>query len=133
MKICIFEDDAVSNLAPVNYLRHTSELICGVNTLLDKIKALAGKKTELTLHSRPFLENYLREKYPHYKINSFDEGDYLFLNSKVIFSKTSFGYLSKEYKNGMNRIYSKENTVLAFTLSADKVALLNMNGLDGLG
>ena len=89
MKICIFEDFSVSNLSPVNYLRHTSELICGVDTIKEKIEHSLKGKNEIYIHCRKYLEDYCKEKFQTSKVNDLDDGCYLFLNSRVLFNKSN--------------------------------------------
>src|SRR5437763_1168246 len=89
MKICIFEDFSVSNLSPVNYLRHTSELICGASTLKEKIERSLKGRNEVYIHCRKYLEDYCKEKFQTENVNHIDDGCYLFLNSRVIFSKAN--------------------------------------------
>jgi UDP-N-acetylglucosamine diphosphorylase/glucosamine-1-phosphate N-acetyltransferase len=87
MKLCIFEDDASAGLRPVNQLRHTSEIICGAFSLIEKLENFIVRKYEISVHCRYHLTEICREKFPKYNINKLFNDDYLFLNSRVIFTK----------------------------------------------
>lgn len=120
MQICLFEDDAVSNLAPLNYLRHTSELICGVHSLKEKVQALTKNKFGVSLYSRSYLQNLLDEKFPQKSVPAGKE-NYLFLNSRIIFDKASAKFLLVEAKQ--NKLFAAgesfwiDDTCIAFTAS----------------
>ncbi|MCI0450311.1 MAG: hypothetical protein L0Y79_11100 [Chlorobi bacterium] len=119
MNICIFEDFLISNLAPLNYLRHTSKLICGVYTLQEKILNYFPAKTKLTLHSRKYLAEYLREKFPKACVNELRESDYIFLNSRVLFSKHDLKNIVKLFKKEKNSALLQSKNIIAFNTSAD--------------
>lgn len=114
MNICIFEDALVSNLAPVNCLRHTSELVCGALTLKEKIQnILPGKKFRFIIHSRRQIEQYCREKFPGMKINSLPQEDTLFLNSRIIYSSHFTEGLMLNLDEFENTILLKDKTIAA--------------------
>lgn len=109
MNICIFEDFFVSNLAPVNNLRHTSEIICGALTIKDKIE-FYFKPASVTLYSRNYLAAYLREKFPACPINKLQRKECLFLNARVVFDKQLAGKISSRRKSA---IWIKDKTIIA--------------------
>ncbi len=121
MKICIFEDFSVLNLSPLNYLRHTSEIICGGLTLKEKIEHSLKGKTDIYIHCWKELEDYCKELYGNDKVNLLENNDYLFLNSRVIFDKILLNNLFNEN----NTAYLSGEVVLAFTISAEKTMSLN--------
>jgi len=126
MKICIFEDFSVSNLSPVNYLRHTSELICGALSLNEKIERGLKGKHEIYFHCRKYLEDYCKEKFSTKKVNSFDDGCYLFLNARVIFNKANLSkFISNNAISENNSAWVSAETIVAFIISGDKPAELN--------
>lgn len=122
MNICIFEDFFISNLAPVNYLRHTSELVCGAYTLHEKILNSLPKKTNLTLHSRKYIAAYCGEKFPKAEINSLLDGEYIFLNSRVLFDEASIKHILKLFKKENNAALVQDKTVIAFHTTAEKTS-----------
>ncbi|HMQ78790.1 MAG TPA: putative sugar nucleotidyl transferase [Ignavibacteria bacterium] len=121
MNICIFEDLFISQLAPINYLRHTSKLICGADTLLEKIVNFFPAKTPLTLHSRKYIAPYLAEKFPKAKINELAEGDCIFFNSRVVFKAEELKAITKLFKKENNTAVLQDKVIIAFHLSKEKV------------
>lgn len=124
MNICIFEDFFISNLAPVNYLRHTSELICGALTLQQKMLNALPQKIKLTLHGRKNIAAYCAEKFPKAAINTLTEGEYIYLNSRVLFSEKDIKNLIKLFKKEKNLAIIQDKTVIAFNTVDDKTILL---------
>jgi UDP-N-acetylglucosamine diphosphorylase/glucosamine-1-phosphate N-acetyltransferase len=121
MNICIFEDAQVINLTPVNDLRHTSELICGAFSLLEKINNIfPAKSHRFTLHVRKQLEQYFSEKFPDCKINSLYHGNTLFLNSRVIFSRNFIEGILLNLKDFENTVFLNNKTIAVFYCTADK-------------
>ena len=120
MNVCIFEDAQAVNLTPVNDLRHSSELICGVFSLKEKIANIfPSKKYRLTLHVRKHLEQYCAGKFPNSKINTLYSGDTLFLNSRVIFSRNFVEGLLLNLSDFKNTAFLKNKTITAFYCTAD--------------
>ncbi|MGA2668041.1 MAG: putative sugar nucleotidyl transferase [Ignavibacteria bacterium] len=121
MKICIFEDSSVSSLAPLNHLRHTSELICGALPLKEKIKYFLGDKYRISIHCRNYFADFFKEIYPNLEINKLSGGDYLFLNSRVIFTKFFIDGLLLTLQDFENTALIKDNTVIAFYITEKKL------------
>ncbi len=121
MNICIFEDLFITRLAPLNYLRHTAKLICGVDTLLEKIVNFFPAKTPLTLHSRKYLAPYLTEKFPKAAINLLAEGDCIFINSRVVFKAEELKAITKLFKKENNSAVLQDKVIIAFHLTKEKV------------
>lgn len=123
MNICIFEDLFISQLAPLNLLRHTSKLICGADTLLEKITRFFPSKTKLTLHTRKYLQQYLKEKFPKALINELAEGDYIFFNSRVVFKQDELKGICKLFKKEKNTAILQGKIIIAFHLTEDKAEM----------
>lgn len=93
LKLCIFEDSHVSGLAPVNYLRHTAEIICGAFSLLEKIKLHFPARTKFSFLSRPELKDIVKEKSADLPDGKAGKPEFtakdsvLFVNSRTIFNK----------------------------------------------
>jgi UDP-N-acetylglucosamine diphosphorylase/glucosamine-1-phosphate N-acetyltransferase len=124
MNICIFEDFLISKLAPLNYLRHTSKLICGAWTLQEKILNYFPAKIKLTLHSRKYISAYCRDKFPNAQVNELREGEYIFLNSRVLFNKSNLKDIVKQFKKEKNSALLQGKNIIAFHTSADKTGKL---------
>lgn len=120
MNICIFEDLFISQLAPLNYLRHTSKIICGADTLMEKIVNFFPAKTPLTLHSRKYIAPYLAEKIPKAIINELSEGEYIFFNSRAVFKTDELRSITKLFKKNKNTALLQDKSVIAFHLDGEK-------------
>ncbi|HET55171.1 MAG TPA: hypothetical protein ENN33_08125, partial [Ignavibacteria bacterium] len=70
--ICIFEDSKFKNFLPLTYFRPVYDLRCGILTIAEKIKKYS-QTSNIILHSRKYLANYLREDKKSYKVNNYDE------------------------------------------------------------
>lgn len=122
MNVCTFEDANIVNLAPVNNLRHSSELICGAFSLLEKIANFFPENHHhLSLHTRKHLEQYCREKFSHNKINSLYSGNTLFLNSRVIYSRNFIDGILLNIKSFRNTAFLSSKTTAAFYCTAEKI------------
>ena len=122
MNICIFEDFFITRIHPVNHLRHTSEIICGAVTLIDKIKHYLKPKS-ITLYSRNYLAEYLREKYPKYRVNEFQKSNCLFINSRAVLTKELAKKISGKNKSA---IWFKNDDVIAINASGKILEKVNV-------
>lgn len=118
--ICIFEDIFVTKLSPINYLRHSSEIICGANSLLQNTLLSISAKNKIILHSRKYLTEYLSEKYPNFEINNVNKQDCLFLNSRVLYDKKNLNKIIKFLNKNINTALVKGNTIIAFFTDKNK-------------
>lgn len=116
MNILLFEDGNYKNLFPLNILRPNFEIKCGVSNLLAKNLIRFPDGASVTLHVRKTLQEYTAMKYPEAAINKIDlKKSYIFLNSKVIYSKFFFENLPKA--KGDVVLIDKSKTVLYATAS----------------
>src|SRR5437867_1088240 len=122
MRICIFEDTSVADLSPLNYFRHTSELICGSFTLAEKIYHNTGRKYKLSFHCRKYLQDYLEEKFSKTPINSLGNDDYLFLNSRVIYSQVYLEKVLSRTKMDKNFLHSVNRNIVSFHVSSGNLS-----------
>ncbi len=83
-QICIYEDEKVSNFNPLVYLRPIYELRCGIFTLREKIEKRLNGLSPI-LHTRKFMEDFLREENTEYRVNDFNYEKILFLNGRTLF------------------------------------------------
>lgn len=99
MKILVFEDSGYKNLFPLNMLRASFGIMCGANSILDRINNILKDKFEITLHCRKVLAPYLKQIHKN-KINSVAKDDYLLLNGRIIYSEEFLkNLISKKEKN----------------------------------
>lgn len=124
--ICIFEDDKYRNFLPLTYLRPVYDLRCGVLTIREKIQKYYPQNN-IILHTRNYLENFLKEENKGYEVNKFDFDKILFINGRLLPSADLVGKISPE---GKDQIYISEGKVVAARLSADLIKELVKNNPD---
>jgi len=121
MNIIIFEDGNYKNLFPLNVLRPNFEIKCGASNLLAKNLHTFPEGSAVFLHVRKTLQEYAVGRYPEANINNIDlkkfdaKKQYVFLNSKVIYSRHFFENLPKA--KGDIVLTDKNKTVLYATSS----------------
>jgi UDP-N-acetylglucosamine diphosphorylase/glucosamine-1-phosphate N-acetyltransferase len=113
MQVCLFEDSLVTDLSPLNYFRHTSELICGARTLFDKVRFNLPAKVVLSLHCRSYIRKYLEYEFPRTRINSLVNDDYLFLNSRILYSKK---FLLDLLRKANSAVYTIDEQIAAIVV-----------------
>ncbi len=86
MKLCVFEDSSWEQFLPLTYTRAYFDLKCGVFKLRHKITNFYPD-TEKYMLVREELKRLYISRYQKYKVNSFDEGEYLFINGRLLFDE----------------------------------------------
>jgi UDP-N-acetylglucosamine diphosphorylase / glucose-1-phosphate thymidylyltransferase / UDP-N-acetylgalactosamine diphosphorylase / glucosamine-1-phosphate N-acetyltransferase / galactosamine-1-phosphate N-acetyltransferase len=123
MHICIFEDEQYLNFEPLIYSRPVYDLVCGMTTLKEKI--IRSFPTEkITLKCRNYLESFVREENPKYKINQFHNDDYLFINGRIIAPSNLKNILST--KSGEEKVFVSKDVVVAAKVSAKRIKELSI-------
>lgn len=112
MKILIYEDSGYKNLFPLNMLRASYEIRCGANSILERVESIAGKKSEIVLHCRNILSEYLKESFDR-KINFISKDDYLLLNGRVVFTDKSIKQFIS-HRQGNTVFKTKAGVIAAF-------------------
>ncbi len=128
MQICIFEDEKYSNFYPLSYTRPVYELVCGINTLREKIiRDIPGVK--ISLHCRKYLEETLKYQYPDVDINNVNDNSCLFINGRVLAS----GYLAEiVLEDSEDCVYKSGDEITAVKLSKEKLTKINPSITDTL-
>ena len=114
MQICIFEDEKYSNFYPLTYSRPVYELVCGINTLREKIvREFPGYR--FSLHCRKYLEETLKIRYPDLDVNKINDDSCLFINGRII----SLGKLLEMFsaEESEDCIYKCGDEIIALKLS----------------
>ncbi len=84
MEICIFEDNKAGNLAPLSLARPVYALVCGITMLRKKIERMF-EGTRISLHTRPYLHDYVTYHSPKYIVNKIGSSDAcVFINGRVM-------------------------------------------------
>lgn len=81
--LCLFEDIHYARLLPLVYFRPVYNLRCGILSLKEKILRLFPK-SELTLHCRSYLAEYMRLRNPGLRVNELKSSEYLLINGRVV-------------------------------------------------
>jgi UDP-N-acetylglucosamine diphosphorylase / glucose-1-phosphate thymidylyltransferase / UDP-N-acetylgalactosamine diphosphorylase / glucosamine-1-phosphate N-acetyltransferase / galactosamine-1-phosphate N-acetyltransferase len=123
MHICIFEDEQYLNFEPLIYSRPVYDLVCGMTTLKEKIIG-AFSKEKITLKCRNYLESFVSEKNPKFKVNQFDDDDYLFINGRIIAPSNLKNILSA--KSGEEKVFVSKDVVVAAKVSAKRIKELSI-------
>ncbi len=128
MQICIFEDEKYSNFYPLSYTRPVYELVCGINTLREKIiRDIPG--VNISLHCRKYLEETLKNQYPDIDINKINDDSCLFVNGRVLASD----YLSEIItEDSEDCIYKSGDEIAAVKLSKENLTIIKSNFTDTL-
>ncbi len=97
MNIYIFDDAKTSNFYPLTLNRATCDLRVGILKLGQRIKAYYQTEDTNIIIAR-YLEELYKERHPDWNVNNVEEGESLFINSRVridgdfIFSTTSLDF-----------------------------------------
>jgi UDP-N-acetylglucosamine diphosphorylase/glucosamine-1-phosphate N-acetyltransferase len=128
MQVCIFEDEKYSNFYPLSYTRPVYELVCGMNTLREKIiRDISG--VNISLHCRKYLEETLKYQYPDVDINNINDNSCLFINGRVLAS----GYLAEiVLEDSEDCVYKSGDEIAAVKLSKENLTKINPSITDTL-
>ena len=86
MQICIFEDDKTEQFKPLTLSRPVYDLVCGINTLREKIERhFPGGK--ISLHCRKYLVESVKTHNPKIVVNKILDDECLFINGRILFNK----------------------------------------------
>lgn len=110
--ICLFEDSGFLNLLPLVYLRPVYDLKCGILSLREKVE-YSFPNANLLLHSRNYLSEVIKERYPTNKFLESIKGDITFINGRLIAEKDSVSRI-KKLKYGEALV--KDNIIIAIKL-----------------
>ena len=131
--ICLFEDEGYSNLLPLVYLRPVYDLRCGILTLREKIEKRLPKHN-LILHTRDYLADVMKERYPKLEINSFKSEQILFVNGRLILDGKTAKAVSKLK---LNSALTQNGDVVAVNLDKQNIknvisnsGVIDFNNLD---
>ena len=114
MQLCIFEDDRYRNLEPLSLYRPTFELVCGKNTLREKI-LLSYPGIKYSLLCRAYLAPLLEAQNPGIEVNNISDDDCLFINGNTLASKDLSVIIP--IKRSHDLIYQNGDNLIAVHLS----------------
>lgn len=118
MQLCIFEDINYEKLEPLIFSRPTYDLVCGINSLREKIlRAYPGVK--YSLHCRSYLTALLRFQNPGIEINNVEDDECLFINGNILAPKNLAEIIP--LKNKKDTLYMNGETIVAAHVSGEKL------------
>ena len=94
MIITIFEDQNSHSLYPLNHVRASFELRCGVFTNLERIQHNLTSNDEIQLFVRDEIKSIIRERFPHYTVNPDALSPGIWLNGQVLWTKDDIQKIS---------------------------------------
>ena len=124
MKICIFEDNLFGNLEPLSFSRPVFELVCGMNSLLEKFVRYFSA-ADITLIVRPELANLTKQLHPKFKVNLLPSEEALFINGRILSDDifvNSLAFVSKK-----PRIFTNNGEVAAAYICGDLLKAIKAN------
>jgi len=114
MQICIFEDIGYSNFEPLIFSRPVYDLVCGMNTLKEKILR-NYKNLTYSLHCRPYLADIVKKENPVIAVNTIKDDHCLFINGRLIAPQNLAELLP--LLSGEDKVYVNGETIIAAYLS----------------
>ena len=121
--LCIFEDEAYSQLLPMTYTRPVYDLVCGMTSLREKIKSVfAGYR--IVLQCRAHLAPVLRREHPDIPVNRIPEGDCLFINGRILANADLVAQIPLD---GKNESYFVDDTLAACQLNWERIRNLDLS------
>ncbi len=121
--ICIFEDEAWARFAPLTYTRPMYDLLCGMNSLGQRILRVY-KDCRCFLHCRALLAAALRRRHPGMTVNAVPEGPSLWMNGRVLAGEELPLRIPYE---GEETAYLNGDTVVAIRFHGDGAPLPDLS------
>lgn len=137
MQICIFEDINFSNFEPLVFSRPVYDLVCGIDSLKQKI-IRSYKNARFSLHCRPYLTETVRRDNLGFEVNKISDDQCLFINGRIIAPSNLSDLLPLVF--GEDKVIVNGETVIAAYLSGENLDykknhlndLFSVNDFDGL-
>lgn len=112
--VCIFEDEGIQNFYPLTYTRPVYDLQCGIRSLREKIVD-RFPASKIILHSRRYLQEFVREQNPKNLINQFDFDNVLIINGRLLIGEKSLNQIKNLGNDSI--LLSDDESVVAANLS----------------
>ena len=114
MQICIFEDINYSNFEPMVFSRPVYDLLCGIDTLKEKI-IRSYRDVKVSLHCRPYLAEIVQHQNPNCLVNKIEDKECLFINGRLLAPENLSELLP--LLPAEDKVFVNEETVIAAYLS----------------
>lgn len=118
MQICIFEDINFSNFEPMVFSRPVYDLLCGIDSLKEKIIRSYGN-VKVSLHCRPYLTEIVQHQNSDCLVNKIEDSECLFINGRLIASQDLSQVLP--LLPAEDKVLVNEETVIAAYLSGENL------------
>jgi len=127
MQICIFEDEQHLNFEPLIYSRPVFDLVSGMTTLKEKIMR-AFPKEKIVLKCRNYLQTFVKAENPKFKVNQFDNDNYLFVNGRIIAPSNLKNIL--KVKPNEEKVFLSKGIVVAAKVSEKRIKNLSLDKIE---
>ncbi len=118
MQLCIFEGINYEKLEPLIFSRPTYDLVCGINTLREKIlRAYPGMN--YSLHCRSYLTTLLRFQNPGIEINNIEQDECLFINGNILAPHNLAEIIPLNSKQ--DKLYMNGDSIIAARVSGERL------------
>jgi len=118
--ICIFEDPGYTHLLPLVYMRPAYDLRCGMTTLRQKlVRCYPG--VPVTLRSRGYVSDLVRQQNPGIPVNITPASSCLFLNGRVVADDS---FTAQIPLHGDDSVYVDGDNVVAARVSGSALERL---------
>lgn len=121
MQICIYEDEKYGNFFPLTYSRPVYELVCGINSLKEKITA-EFPDANISLLSRKYLEDIVQLNNQSLRVNKIDDDECIFINGRISSIELLMKPLNKLGQDDI--VYKNGNTILMAKLSGKNLQVI---------
>ncbi len=125
MQICIFEDSNVLNFEPFSLYRPVFELVCGFQTLREKIIRYFPKASYSVI-CREDLAEIIRQRNPGLLVNKFVDDEYLLLNGAILADKNLAEQVNAKKKG--EYLFINENDLIGAKISGKRLDQLQSRG-----
>jgi UDP-N-acetylglucosamine diphosphorylase/glucosamine-1-phosphate N-acetyltransferase len=117
MEIVLFEGKGCENFYPLNLLRGTFDIKCGVFSARERLELITKKKISLFTTKEKL--SLIKSIYPENQVNKLKKTDTFYINSRVLLSKKQFNAILKI--PGNNWKLTHKDTLVAAMVSKERI------------
>lgn len=124
MQICIFEDSKYPNFEPLALSHPVYELLCGVNSIKEKIATLFPG-ADVSLFCRDYLTGTLKNSNPGIAVNELKNEPCILINGRVIEPEKLIKLLPAKIKE--QKVFMNEDDIVAAVITGKHLEDLKKN------
>jgi len=125
IKIVLFEDEKVEDLAPVTLTRPAAAIHCGASSLIELLKDVGHP---ISLQTKPYLQEITATDYPHLSLETPASNERLLLvNSRLVPSPVYRQRLLELAAGDRSQIWTRDGTTIAALVGDDVPELVRLN------